>query len=159
MAPTKPKPPKPPRRRVKANPKKAGRKQRNPELVRRVLELAARTSPEEAHEILERENPRPPGARENPLAPSSRQIRAWQHGAHGQAPVIAEVRAAIVAPPRPALPPPADLGPPTEKDRQVDALIGKSRTWQRVKEALARALAKHPAAARDVAAELRSLTL
>lgn len=114
-----------------------GRKPRDPELVKRALELAARTSPEEAAEQLERENPRPPGVRENPLAPSSRQIRAWQKGESGQAAVAAEVAGTSpTAKGAPASPvvveePPADLSPQQRRLWYVERQIA------RVREALA----------------------
>lgn len=116
---------------------KRGRKPRDPETVRRALELAARTSPEEAAEILERENPRPPGARENPKAPSSRQIRDWQKGAYGQAAVAAEVKAAT-SPPEPAAPQKAEPVPPELAGVQRRLWIIRQRI-DRIRDALAKA--------------------
>lgn len=76
---------------------------------------------------------------------------------------IPETSAPPVVPPAgpsPAPPaPPAPVGAPTREQVQVDELIAKSRTWQRVQEALAAALAKHPEAAEDVAAALESVSL
>ncbi len=49
--------------------------------------------------------------------------------------------------------------PPTAKDRQVDELIAKSRTWRRVEAAIAQALAPYPEAAGAVVRALRSVRL
>jgi hypothetical protein len=45
------------------------------------------------------------------------------------------------------------------RERQIDALIAKSRTWVLVQAAIVAALARHPAAARDVARALREVEL
>ena len=45
------------------------------------------------------------------------------------------------------------------RERQIDALIAKSRTWVLVQAAIAETLARHPAAARDVARALREVEL
>lgn len=52
-----------------------------------------------------------------------------------------------------------DEPPPTDADRKVDTLVARSRTWRRVQETLAEALAPYPEAARAAAAALRKLEL
>ena len=46
-----------------------------------------------------------------------------------------------------------------QNDREVDAIISRSKIWQIIQEALAAALAPHPEAARDVAKALRGVSL
>ena len=130
------------------------RKPADPAIVRRALRLAAETSPEEAHAILARENPLPPGKKQNPLAPSAPQIRVWQKGGAGQAAIAAEVAAELAgtsakpgAQPVVAERPPAGL-PPRELqrwhiERQINAIrdalaLAESKVSRGESSALAR---------------------
>lgn len=51
--------------------------------------------------------------------------------------------------------------PPTEADRerQIDELVAKSRSWRALAVALSKALAPYPEAARSVVAALREVDL
>ena len=125
------------------------------EIVERALRLAAESSPEDAAAQLAKEAV--PGQRK---PPSSRTIRRWQHGMNGQRHVAAEVLGlSTMAPPPPSLTPSAPEPPATDAELKVDKLVARSRTWRRVQEALARALAPYPEAARAVAAELKRIDL
>lgn len=80
-------------------------------------------------------------------AVSMSQVARWLHADAADRRSLPMVEAAV------------SLAPPTEKELQVDKLIASSRTWRRVQEVLAAALARHPSAARDVAAALRKIEL
>lgn len=68
-------------------------------------------------------------------------------------------RALKPKPAKPA-PPPGPAEPPaTVGDKEVDQIVGRSRTWRRLKEVLAKALAAHPVAAADVVRALREAQL
>jgi hypothetical protein len=87
------------------------------------------------------------------------QLAAALSATGGAAPTVG-----VPAAPKSKAPPEPESGPAietqaTEKDRQVDQLLVNSRSWKRVQAALARALAPHPEAARDVARELRKVLL
>lgn len=53
----------------------------------------------------------------------------------------------------------APLPPATARDAEIDKMLTGSRTWLRVTEAIARALAAYPEAAAAVAQELRGIAL
>lgn len=133
----------------------------DPALVGEALALAAQTSPEEAAKTLCAAGRRV----------SSRSIREWQKGRNGAAAALAVEPAEpgptwcqdrlleLMNEERPENRAAPLEGPPTARDAEIDRLLSTSRTWLRVTQALGRALARYPDAARALACELRAVEL
>jgi hypothetical protein len=71
----------------------------------------------------------------------------------------APAASATVAPPEATAPAAHAEGPATAKDKQVDELIARSRTWRRVEAAIAGSLAAYPEAAAAAVRALRAVSL
>lgn len=118
-----------------APPPKVGRghgKPPDPAVIRRALDLARRTSPEEASEVLRRESPK---------GPSSRTIREWQKGRNGAAAAMAAAHPAEAKPETPPAPPAPVVveEPPAHLTAQQRRLWYVERQIGTVRQALASA--------------------
>ena len=123
---------------------RAGRPPPKPEVVKLALELAAKSTPQEAAVEMGKRG----------FMVSQRSIYLWQT----QAAQRASAAPAIAPEPLPA---PTSIAetPATAKDRQIDELLTTSREFQKIKEAMTAFGAKNPTAALQLATELRKVHL